>query len=186
MNKARPIKYIRKVSDGKGGYRYYYKESDNRKPRRIDEATLNEFIKFIRSEKVEHGLCLNDKNEILAYREGERNHIRFIERQVRNMKKAKLFIHNHTNGTSFSDDDLKFLILNQIKEIQIFTKKNKTNIVYKLKVKKVIPVDKRIELFVYHKNLIKYAVDAEKESHSIIKDLIKTYGEYLEYARHRE
>lgn len=102
------------------------------------------------------------------------------------MKKAKLFIHNHTNGTSFSDDDLKFLILNQIKEIQIFTKKNKTNIVYKLKVKKVIPVDKRIELFVYHKNLIKYAVDAEKESHSIIKDLIKTYGEYLEYARHRE
>jgi hypothetical protein len=132
MNKARPVKYIRKVSDGKGGYRYYYKESDNRNLEIITEFKMKQFINFILNAKEEHVLCINDKNEKILYREGDKGRVLLTKRQRRLIKNMPLLIHNHTNGSSFSPFDIKILLEQHIKELQIYTKINNKENKYSL------------------------------------------------------
>jgi hypothetical protein len=83
---------------------------------------MKQFISFILDAKEEHALCLNDKNEKIVYREGDSDRVKFTKKQRRSMEDMSLLIHNHTNGSSFSPFDIKILLEQRIKELQIYTK----------------------------------------------------------------
>lgn len=106
---------------------------------------LEKFKKTFLKDKIEHGLAISTEGKILSYKIGDENRIYYTKRELSKIKGAKLYIHNHPKGASFSSSDIKFAIENKISGIECFgiDKKN-DNVAYNfsLKINKDSEIDK--------------------------------------------
>ena len=136
LEKTRSHKYIEKKPDGKGGWIYVYRKTiadkfkEDRREFGINNAIaiMNE-ISATRNKPKEHGTCYNKSGEKIFYKEGDEKGINYTSQELKIMYKARLSIHNHPDGLTFSDKDFYLLLDREIDEMRAFGIKNgkKTN-----------------------------------------------------------
>ena len=113
---------------------------------KMKEDQINKFIESIRNEKIEHSLTVNNKGEVLVYKIGKENQVRYTQQELRKINGAKLSIHNHPIGNSLSPTDVNFSIINDIKEIKVVGLFDNKKVNYSFKIKKTI-LKEEIESF---------------------------------------
>lgn len=201
LEKARNHKYIDKKPDGKGGWIYIYKEFDYRNSS-FNEKNLkiiNNFIFNIKEKEIEHAGFFDETGKLFFYKKGEGKHIRLSDHDYGNLKdrKISLFIHNHTSENSFSPDDVFLFLKYNIKEMLACHGKTR----FRLKRKQPIPIPIQAEInFAYRQSFIEKNRDMIEKvrsrertkeqaddnfSHPLVEDIVKKYGEYIEYEKRR-
>ena len=200
LNKAKNLsKLIKKTIVNKKGFRQtVYVRMDEEKFK-LNENQIKKFIESIRNEKIEHNLCLDSSGNVLAYKTGTKDKVIFTKRELRKINNAKVSIHNHTNGSSFSIFDLKFLIINNIKEIQVVTFDDNKKINYSLHLFSEIKnkdIDSLIDAYIkisketfIEIEYKKYKNQKEKDEeiknfyHLAMKNFVKKYNKEFRYEK---
>jgi len=150
-------KLTKKIITDKNGHQktVYVKTFDDLFKQR--EKGIKKYIESIRNETIEHSICLDAKGDILVHKIGEKNNIFYTQRELSKMNGAKLHIHNHPNGVGFSNSDLIFATVNNIKEIKMVTinifNKNES-LDYSLKIIHNIKTKEEIQLIKKEYNII--------------------------------
>lgn len=132
MDKAKDLtKLIKKrVIDKNGHPKTVYVKVEEKKDK---ELNIKRFIESIRNAKNEHSITVDEDGRLLIYKEGKENQIRYTKQELRKINNAKLNIHNHPIGNSFSPADISFLMRNNIKEIKVVGLLNNKKVNYSLK-----------------------------------------------------
>lgn len=79
MTKARPSKYIRKIPDGKGGFRYIYKEKE-RRARLVENKTIESLVNSKESTDFKTQLIHFSDGKISEFETKERGAVYFFEK----------------------------------------------------------------------------------------------------------
>lgn len=166
FEKARSHKYLEKKPDGHGGWIYIYHKTIADKFKEDikefgQENTIN-IVKEIartRNEPIEHGTFYNDKGEKFFYKKGTKKGILYTPDELRITYKAKLSIHNHPDGSNFSDQDFILLLDRDITEMRAFGIKDNKKTNFSIKKIKEISYDQITEI----KNKYKKSVKSNQE-----------------------
>lgn len=136
-------KLIKKqIVDKNGNIKTVYVRMDNFETTR---QKIKKFKKIFMEEPKEHGMAISSEGKILNYKIGNESRIIYTKRELRAIRGAKLYIHNHPKGASFSSSDIKFAIENEISEIECFgidKKNDNTAYNFSLKINKDAKIDK--------------------------------------------
>jgi len=107
---------------------------------------IEKYIESIRNDIVENSICLDSNGKVLVHKIGSENNIFYTKREITKMKGAKLYIHNHPNGSSFSIADISFLLHNNIKKIVAVGSVDNKKINYSLELLKSVDLVQRNNL----------------------------------------
>jgi hypothetical protein len=198
LSKAKDLtKLIKKqIVDKNGNIKTVYVKIEETKDR---NRNIKRFIELIRNSKTEHSITVDSEGNLLVYKEGKANQIRFTQQELRKLNGAKLSIHNHPVGNSFSPADISFLIRNKIQEIKVVGMLNNKKVNYSLKLLKNLNEKEIKEI---EENIIKIFQNKNKDLqnkifenkinkiyaetnflHLALLDLSKKYKDVLHYEK---
>jgi hypothetical protein len=106
-----------------------------------EELSITDPIELFRVKYsgLDHERCLviNHGGKISLEKEGGENEVAFSPEEIKNVSGAKVFIHNHPSGCSFSQEDIKFFIRLALREMIVFSVLDGKNVGYSLRVKSI-------------------------------------------------
>jgi hypothetical protein len=116
--------------------------------------------------RIEHCFVFNAKSEKIFHKtSGLKDGVFFETEELFKIQGARLFIHNHPSGDSFSSPDLRFLFENEISEMRVVSDRQE----YRLRLKKTVEDDDVDEIVNNYKKILEEIVES-LEKRNIPKD----------------
>jgi len=148
-----------------------------------DNNNVSDLVKFMRKQDYEFCCVTNDGKTSFFKKAGHKSGINFTDEEMDKIRDSKQFIHNHPKGTSFSEEDLSLLMLNNIKEMSIISQIKNVKINYKMTLLKEVPLEVYQDImndYFSHKNLSS-SFGSENASHKSMQNIADDYSEYIRY-----
>lgn len=192
--KARSHKYVWRESDGNGGWKYFYSKKPGEGRIAINYNDVRDFgyekaveilsiSENIRKEKNEHSITFDTKGQILLHKIGDNREINYTNKELKIITNARLLLHNHPSGDSFSFKDIGLLFVRNIKEIRACGAVGKIKIDFSLTQKKPVSISllqEMISMLKSSRNTY-YVLGNRLPAHMAMIDVTTKYGDYIHY-----
>ena len=108
----------------RGGKTFYRKQRVGRKEKPVEkksvEKVISDYEMTIKDMEIEFCGAVQPDGNLVFTKSGERDRIGFDEFE-KSLMKGTVFTHNHPVGHSFSDADIKWACLSEMKEMRVIT-----------------------------------------------------------------